>query len=102
MTAGSRLSLIQRGSCHASSESSARGHCGAVHGTLDTTLPQGACDTLDVVPPHRRRRSAGGRGHDSGHWQTWSASVKAEVNAWLTAQLDKRRKTPSRGQQPQP
>ena len=93
MTAGSRLSLIQRGSCHASSESSARGHCGAVHGTLDVTLPQGACDTLDVVPPDRRERGAGGRGHDSGHWQTWSTSVEAEVNVWLTGQIDKRRKT---------
>ena len=72
-----------------------------MRGTLDFMLPQ-AFDLFDVVPPHRRERGAGGRGHDSGHWQTWSASVKAEVNAGLTAQLDKRRKTPSRGQQPQP
>ena len=37
-----------------------------------------------------------------GHWRTWSTPIGAEVNAWLTAQLDKRRKTPSSGQQPQP
>ena len=73
-----------------------------MRGTLDITLPQGACDTLDVVPPDRRERGAGGRGHDSGHWQTWSTSIEAEVNAWLTAQLDKHRKTAFYRQQPQP
>ena len=66
-----------------------------VRGTLDFTLPQ-AFNLLDVVPPDRRERGAG------GHWQTWSTSVEAEVNVWLTGQFDKRGKSASPEQQPRP
>ena len=63
-----------------------------MRGTLGITLPQGACDTLHVVPLHRGGRGAGGPGHGSATADLVDL-IEAEVNAWLTAQLDKRRKT---------
>ena len=66
-----------------------------VRGTLDFTLPQ-AFNLIRGCASGQTGTWAG------GHWQTWSTSVEAELNVWLTGQFDKRGKSASPEQQPRP